>query len=126
MSENEIKIRDFQRLIHKMYFEKDVVRGVSGTWMWLAEEMGELASDLRKVEQLRLLIAAGEAEATDHQKLISVEANLKTEFADVFAWLTTIANIVDVDLADALAAKYGEGCPGCGQLACVCPDQEKP
>lgn len=118
-----MNLRDFQNLIRKMYFEKDVARGVSGTYMWLAEELGELASDLRKVEQLRLADAADENVAS---KLAHAEANLKTEFADVLAWLATIANIVDVDLSDALAAKYGEGCPGCGNLVCDCPDAEKP
>lgn len=106
-----------------MYFEKDVARGVSGTYMWLAEELGELASDLRKVEQLR------QADASDKEaisELASVEANLKAEFADVIAWLATIANIVDVDISDALTAKYGSGCPGCGNLVCDCPDAEKP
>ena len=48
------------------------------------------------------------------------------EFADVLAWLTTIANVVDVDLAEAVRNKYGDGCPGCGQLACICDDAGKP
>ncbi|MFN7814293.1 MAG: MazG nucleotide pyrophosphohydrolase domain-containing protein, partial [Planctomycetia bacterium] len=48
------------------------------------------------------------------------------EFADVLAWLATIANVVDVDLEEAVARKYGAGCPGCGRLACTCPDAEKP
>lgn len=116
-------LRDFQNLIRTMYFEKDVARGVSGTWMWLAEEMGELASDLRQVEQLRLKEPEDEE---SKQKLADVEANLKTEFADVIAWLVTIANIVDVDISDALADKYGKGCPGCGNLVCDCPDAGKP
>lgn len=115
-------LRDFQNLIRKMYFEKDVARGVSGTWMWLAEEMGELASDLRQVEQLRLLEPKDDE---SKKKLADVEANLKTEFADVIAWLVTIANVVDVDLSDALADKYGKGCPGCGNLVCDCPDAAK-
>jgi NTP pyrophosphatase (non-canonical NTP hydrolase) len=130
MPENQITIYDFQNLIRKMYFDKDVVRGVSGTWMWLAEEMGELASDLRKVEQLRANIAdenqPAEKVSADRASLKAVETNLKTEFADVIAWLTTIANIVHVDLTEAIAAKYGEGCPGCQQLVCRCPDDEKP
>ena len=46
--------------------------------------------------------------------------------ADVLAWLATIANVVDVDIEAALAAKYGAGWPGCGQRACTCPDAEKP
>ena len=106
-----------------MYFEKDVARGVSGTYMWLAEELGELASDLRKVEQLR---QANDPDESAKAKLAEVESNLKTEFADVIAWLATIANIVDVDLSEALAAKYGQGCPGCENLVCDCPDADKP
>ena len=116
-------LRDFQNLIRTMYFEKDVARGVSGTYMWLAEELGELASDLRKVEQLR---AMEDPDESVKAKLAEAESNLKTEFADVIAWLATIANIVDVDLSDALAAKYGEGCPGCENLVCDCPDADKP
>jgi len=116
-------IRDFQNLIRTMYFDKDEARGVSGTYMWLAEEMGELASDLRQVEQLRLADPSDEA---SRKQLADVHANLKKEFADVIAWLVTIANIVDVDLSEALAEKYGQGCPGCENLVCDCPDAEKP
>jgi len=82
-------IRDFQNLIRKMYFDKDLARGVSGTYMWLAEEMGELASDLRKVEQIQL--AQNNGESVDLEKLGELRKNLATEFADVMAWLTTIA-----------------------------------
>lgn len=123
MPGKSMDLRDFQNLIKEMYFEKDVARGVSGTYMWLAEELGELASDLRQVEQLRQADSSDEGAA---RKLESVESNLKTEFADVIAWLVTIANIVEVDLSDALSAKYGNGCPGCDNLVCDCPDAEKP
>ncbi len=99
-----ISLRDFQELIREMYFEKDQARGVDGTFMWLMEEVGELASALR--------------DGTHEQRV--------EEFADVLAWLTTIANVVDVDLSLAIAQKYGSGCPGCGQLVCCCPDEEKP
>ena len=99
-----VSLRDFQELIRKMYHEKDVARGVDGTFMWLMEEVGELASALR--------------EGTPEE--------LAAEFADVFAWLTTIANVADVDLTAAIAKKYGSGCPGCGLLACTCDDAEKP
>ncbi len=102
--ENGPTLSDFQRLIHEMYFEKDQVRGVSGTFMWLMEEIGELATALR---------------GNDRE-------NLAEEFADVLAWLVTIANVAGVDLAAAVSKKYGTGCPGCGKLVCVCPDAEKP
>lgn len=87
-----------------MYFEKDLARGVDGTFMWLMEEVGELAAALRE--------GSREEQAA--------------EFADVLAWLTTIANVVNVDLAAAVHKKYGAGCPGCGQFVCKCADAGKP
>ena len=48
------------------------------------------------------------------------------EFADVLAWLATLANIAQVDLDQAMAAKYGGGCPGCGASPCICAPAEKP
>lgn len=120
-----VNLRDFQALIHKMYFDKDAARGVSGTYMWLAEEMGELASDLRKIEQLK---DSPKSQSSDSERdeLAKLEANLREEFADVMAWLITIANIVDVDVSDAITQKYGSGCPGCHQFVCTCPDEGKP
>ena len=95
---------DFQELIRRMYVSKDAARGVDGTFMWLMEEIGELAAALR--------------EGTHDQR--------QEEFADVLAWLTTIANVVGVDLSEAVARKYGAGCPGCGKFVCTCPDEGKP
>jgi len=48
------------------------------------------------------------------------------EFADVIAWLTTMANVVGVDLSQAVTRKYGSGCPGCGHFVCSCSLTEKP
>lgn len=102
--DTDIGLRDLQLLIRRMYYEKDAARGAEGTFLWLLEEVGELAAAVRQ---------------RDHE-------NLKEEFADVIAWLATVANVCDVDLADAIRAKYGSGCPGCGQLVCRCPDEGKP
>ena len=117
--DSAVSIRAFQKLIRKMYFEKDEVRGVPATFMWLMEEVGELSSALRET-------SPEEAERISSDELAKKRANLKEEFADVMAWLTTIANIVDVDLSSAITEKYGSGCPGCQQFVCVCPDEEKP
>ena len=87
-----------------MYFEKDAERGVDGTFMWLMEEVGELAAVLR----------------------CGTPEEIRSEFADVLAWLVTIANIVDCDLTAALNEKYGSGCPGCNRYVCCCPNAEKP
>ncbi len=107
MSENQparsqMTLAELQFFIRKMYGAKDSARGVEGTFMWLTEEVGELAAALR------------EGTAEEQRK----------EFADVLAWLATIANVAGVDLTAALLEKYGQGCPGCGQMVCVC--NEKP
>lgn len=99
-----VTLADFQELIRRMYFDKDVARGVEGTFMWFVEEVGELSSALRG----------------------GAHAERAAELADVLAWLTTIANIVGVDLTEAVMEKYGTGCPGCGQFVCTCPDAGKP
>lgn len=99
-----ITVSDFQQLIRDMYYEKDRIRGIEGTFMWLMEEVGELSSALRQRDK----------------------ENLGAEFADVLAWLATIANVAEIDLSEEIARKYGNGCPGCGRLACTCPDEEKP
>lgn len=99
-----ITLAEFQKLIRDMYLPRDLERGVDGTFMWLIEEVGELAAALREGSQ----------------------EERQAEFADVLAWLTTIANVVGVDLTEAVREKYGSGCPGCGQLVCGCPEAGKP
>ena len=103
-ADSSISISDFQALIKDMYFEKDLARGIDGTFMWLMEEIGELATSLR---------------SGDHEERLG-------EFADVLAWLATIANVAGIDLNEAILRKYGTGCPGCNKLVCICPDEEKP
>ena len=100
----DVTLAEFQQLIRRMYLEKDIARGVEGTFMWLMEEVGELATALRN---------------GTHEERVG-------EFADVLAWLTTIANVVGVDLTEAILRKYGSGCPGCGRFVCTCPNAEKP
>jgi NTP pyrophosphatase (non-canonical NTP hydrolase) len=99
-----ITLPQLQRLIREMYGAKDSRRGAEGTFMWFMEEVGELAAALRG--------------GTQEEKTL--------EFADVLAWLATLANIAGVDLAEAIQAKYGGGCPGCRLSPCVCDQAEKP
>jgi len=91
-------VKELQQLIETMYSKKDRDRGTSATFLWFTEEVGELAAAIR--------------EGTHEER--------EGEFADVLAWLVTLANITDVDLTKALHDKYGTGCPGCGQLVCTC------
>ncbi len=93
-----MNISDLQALIERMYSDKDRKRGTPATFLWLSEEFGELAAALRE----------------------GTHEEMESEFADVIAWLVTLANINDVDLTKALRDKYGEGCPGCGNYVCNC------
>ena len=80
----ELKLSEFQKHISDRYEKADRERGTPGTWLWFSEEFGELARALARGDR----------------------ANLEEEFADVLAWLCTLANINDVDLAAAVTKKY--------------------
>ncbi len=92
-----LTIRQFQQHIRERYGEVDRARGTAGTFMWFVEEVGELATSLHK--------SAGAGGET------SGDADPAGEFADVLAWLCTLANINGVDLAEAVQRKYLTG-PG--------------
>ncbi len=96
-------VSEFQQLIERTYLEKDTARGWQETFIWFVEEVGELGRALR---------AEGRPQ---------VEA----EFADVFAWLVTLASIHGVDLEAVAAAKYGAGCPKCAAIPCSCGERKK-
>ena len=72
-------ISEFQQWISERYKARDLKRGTAATFMWFVEEVGELATAL-----------AG----SNHN-------NKSEEFADVLAWLCTLANINDIDLEKA-------------------------
>lgn len=93
-----------QQRIRELYGRKDAARGVEGTFMWFMEEVGELSAALRN--------------GTHDERVL--------EFADVLAWLVTLANCTGVDLDEAVRRKYGGGCPGCGKTPCECGTAEKP
>ena len=94
-----MNIAEFQRRIEEIYYERDSARGLAGTHMWFCEEVGELTRALRR----------GRKE------------ELEGEFADVLAWLSTLASIAGIDLQRAALRKYEEGCPRCTALPCACP-----
>ena len=98
-------LSELQQLIRDTFGAKDSRRGAAGTFMWFMEEVGELAEALRGNRP---------------------KEHTAKEFADVLAWLATLANIAGVDLDEAVRAKYGSGCPECHQLPCACGAAEKP
>lgn len=93
-----LDIREFQRMMRRIYFHRDSKRGVKKTYMWLVEEVGEL----------------GEAIKTGDERQI------RDEVADVIAWLASLANLLGVDVEEAALSKYPGRCPKCGMERCVC------
>jgi len=93
-----MQISEFQDLIARTYLERDRARGLPGTFLWFVEEVGELARHLRDGDRERL----------------------EGEFADVLAWLVSLASISGVDIDRVATAKYGAGCPKCAALPCQC------
>jgi len=92
-----VEISSFQELIAGIYLEKDGRRGAWGTFGWLVEEMGELSRAMRDGNR----------------------DSLREEFADVLAWLASLANLYEIDLGEAVT-KYTGGCPKCQGVPCAC------
>lgn len=90
---SQITVAQIQQLIRERYYASDHDRGTGGTFLYFAEEVGELATALAANNRRRSPPTPAE------------RANLEEEFADVIAWLCTLANINDVDLTKALT-KY--------------------
>lgn len=88
----------FQHLIEAIYFERDRDRGIDGSLLWFVEEVGELVRAIRRRER----------------------GNLEEEFADVYAWLATLASLHGIDLGAIGARKYAGGCPRCHLSPCSC------
>ncbi|HZZ42036.1 MAG TPA: MazG nucleotide pyrophosphohydrolase domain-containing protein [Tepidisphaeraceae bacterium] len=84
MTPDQLTIQAFQKHISDRYESVDRQRGWPKTFPYLIEEIGELATALSSDDR----------------------PNLEEEFADVIAWLCTLANIRDIDLATAIHRKY--------------------
>ena len=85
-------------MMRQLYYPRDKARGIDGTFNWLLEEVAELGQELK----------GSDREAT------------QKEFADVIAWLASLANIMDIDLEKAALAKYPNKCPKCQSSPCQC------
>jgi NTP pyrophosphatase (non-canonical NTP hydrolase) len=93
-----VEIGAFQRLMRDTYGERDRERGLDRSFAWFVEEVGELSRAIFRGD--------------DTQRQV--------EFADVLAWLASVADQAGIDL-DAAAGRYTAGCPKCGTIPCSCP-----
>lgn len=93
----DVGLRELQATIRATYGAHDRRRGVDANLGWFIEEVGELSRAIRR---------QGHAERLH-------------EFADVLAWLVSLADLCDVDMAEA-SARYLDGCPRCHAIPCRC------
>jgi NTP pyrophosphatase (non-canonical NTP hydrolase) len=82
-------LKEIQNMMKTLYFDRDQKRGKIETYNWLKEEIEELCEALRQ---------------NDNKVL-------EAEFADVIAWLASLANMRNIDLDKASHAKYYCLCP---------------
>jgi NTP pyrophosphatase (non-canonical NTP hydrolase) len=93
-----MQIHEFQEMMKQLYIKSDTERGVEATFKWLADELQELKEALHGNDKTAL----------------------EKEFADVIAWLASLANITGVNLEKAALEKYNHKCPKCHQSPCQC------
>ena len=97
-------IHEFQEMMRTIYFHRDSKRGAKGTYEWLLDEVNELGTAMKE----------------DNVKA------LKDEFADVLAWLASLANVLDINLEKATLTKYDGKCPKCRKTTCECAFSNQP
>ena len=95
---DRMHVYEFQNMMKRLYFHRDSKRGFKATYDWLVEEVAELGQAL---------------EGTDREAM-------ENEFADVIAWLASLANILNIDLERAAIRKYENRCPKCECSPCRC------
>ncbi|MFQ6137277.1 MAG: MazG nucleotide pyrophosphohydrolase domain-containing protein [Candidatus Hydrothermarchaeales archaeon] len=93
-----MEVREFQDLMRKLYYERDLSRGREKTLLWLLEEVGELSEGIRK----------GDDNA------------IEEEIADVIAWTVSLANLYGIDVEGVISEKYPDRCRYCNQMPCAC------
>jgi len=79
---------------------------------------------LAEVHEEMVSMIGGIRELPENQRasliLAEVHGLSQHEIGDVLAWLTSVANLVGVDV-EAAARRYADDCPKCGTAPCACP-----
>ena len=94
-------IEDAQEMIRQIYLERDKARGMERTLLRTFQELAELSDTIHKERPI---------------------SEVEDEVADVFAWVISIANLLEIDLGKVLLEKYNNACSRCGNTPCDCSD----
>ena len=87
--------------MRRIYLERDRARGVEGTLTRTFDELKELRDAIENKEST---------------------TTIADEVADVFAWLCSLANLLEIDVSDAFYKKYSNVCSKCKNSPCDCPE----
>ena len=87
-------------MMARIYMSRDSKRGVEGTYRWLKEEVEELGEAIQRMDK----------------------KSLEDEFADVVAWLASLANLLEINMEKSALRKYDNCCPKCNLSPCGCAD----
>lgn len=101
LEDSLLKIEEAQEMMRKIYGERDRARGIEGT----------LARTFDELEELR--------EAIGNKETVK---SIADEIADVFAWLCSLANLLEIDVSEAFYEKYSNVCSKCKKSPCDCSE----
>ena len=93
--------QEAQDLIRRIYYDRDKERGIEHTLLRTFQELAELSDAIHKERPMQ---------------------DIRDEIADVYAWVLSIANLLDIDVGDALLKKYNNACSRCGKAPCICSE----
>ncbi|MHA1480405.1 MAG: MazG nucleotide pyrophosphohydrolase domain-containing protein [Candidatus Thorarchaeota archaeon] len=93
--------KDAQDLIRRIYLDRDKERGIERALLRTFEELAELSDAIQRNKSLK---------------------DIEDEIADVFAWIISIANLLEINLGEVLLSKYHNACSRCKKTPCVCLD----
>lgn len=100
-------LADWSKHMSDVYGERNRRKGIDYVMGRLTNEIGELLSLAMRLPELE-----GNQEQTLHE--------FSLELADVISWIMTSANVLSVDLEQAVARRYKNGCTSCQAIPCTC------
>lgn len=100
-------LRQWQEHLDQLYGAANRGRGVSSVFERLFKEICEIL----ELQSGVAYIDAGVDE---------LEWQYALEVSDVLSWVIAVANVLNVDLAEAVEKTYADGCPACCSRVCQC------
>lgn len=108
----EWSLQDWQQHLVKLYGARNRERGMNVALRRLFSELTEVSNELLFSQ---LPMSGSFSAATGDTR-----SNIRNELCDVLAWTLACADILNINLMEAVEVRYGRGCPVCKQSPCDC------